>query len=202
MARAFSPKNQNLSRNSIPDAERASLTAKTTLYSRPASPALQPALPHSEPTIPSTKVYLRLKLENLLLSPKTRKVLAAHDVQTLGQLCRLSAPQLATLPGIGPHSLSELNETLNYYGVSLAPEHSSKSKGKKHSAPLPLCLPGLEPGESLPVCRACHKPLVSAPISGNFCSAACRQSTRSTKPSLTTVSPSSLQLALCFLPDE
>ena len=171
-------------------------------HATPTHSALQPTLPHTEPTVVSIKVYLRLKLENLLLSPKTRKVLAVHDVQTLGQLCRLSATQLATLPGIGPHSLSELHETLDYYGVSFAPEPSSMSKGKKRPATPPLCLPGLELSESLHVCRMCYRQLVSAPISESFCSIACRQSTRSTKPPTTAAPPVGLQLVLPLMPEE
>lgn len=201
MTRASVRDSQNSSPTAEPDAARTSRAATQT-SAPPAPSPLQPALPHSEPTLVSTRVYLRLKLENLLLSPKTRNVLAAHNVQTLGQLCRLSATQLAALPSIGLHSLSELHETLDYYGVSLAPEPTSRSNGKKHAGPLPLCLPGLEPRENWRVCRGCQKPLVSAPTSGGFCSAACRQSTRLIKLPMTVAPPTGLQLVLPLMPEE
>ena len=100
MTRASSRSNRDRTLKTEPDAEKASSSTKQMSHTTPAHAALQPAIPHTEPTVVSFRVYLRLKLENLLLLPKPRKVLAVQDVHTLGQLCRLSATQLTTLPGL------------------------------------------------------------------------------------------------------
>jgi hypothetical protein len=186
-----------------PDEETSSPSVKKTPRPRPTPLAHQPSLPDTEPEPPvvSSQHYLRLKLENLLLSPKTRKVLAAQGVQTLRQLCCLSPAQLAAVPGIGPHTLTEIAETLDYYGLSLSPEPPVRSSGRKQREAAQLCLPGLESSEIERVCRACRQLLTSKPTSKRFCCVACQQSARPSKLSRI-AAPSSRfsgQLAFSFL---
>jgi hypothetical protein len=169
------------------DTEPAEEASSSSVKKTPRVPipraALQPVLPDTEPepAAHSSQAYLRLKLENLLLSPKTRKALTVQGVGTLRQLCRLSPTRLAGIPGIGTHNVSEIGETLDYYGLSLSPEPPVRPSKKKRTPTDQLCLPGMELSEIARVCRVCGQALPAEPASERYCSPACRPSARPRK---------------------
>ena len=71
-------------------------------------------------------------IDDLELSYRSEHNLATDNIKCVGDLVRLSKPELMRIPYIGKKSVNELIEVLNGMSLRLGMEPEEKSKGDKY----------------------------------------------------------------------
>ena len=72
------------------------------------------------------------RLDNMELSYRTENHLKQDNIKFVGDLVKLSKPELMRIPYIGRKSVNELIEVLNGMSLQLGMEPEEKSKGDKY----------------------------------------------------------------------
>ena len=72
------------------------------------------------------------RLDNIELSYRTENHLKQDNIKFVGDLVKLSKPELMRIPYIGRKSVNELIEVLNGMSLQLGMEPEEKSKGDKY----------------------------------------------------------------------
>jgi DNA-directed RNA polymerase subunit alpha len=85
-------------------------------------PVTSPDLPRPKikppKAIPPPKEYA-IDISVLKLSTRTRKALWRKNIQTIGELCQLTAEDLMSIRNFGKVSLNEVKQKLSAFGLSL-----------------------------------------------------------------------------------